>query len=32
MSNGSAVTVNLFNSLPFDMVKDLDSHLHAGLL
>ena len=23
MSNGSAVTVNLFNSLPFDMVKDL---------
>ena len=22
MSNGSAVTVNLFNSLPFDMVKD----------
>ena len=23
MSNGSAVTVNLFNNLPFDMVKDL---------
>ena len=23
MSNGSAVTVNLFNHLPFDMVKDL---------
>lgn len=23
MSNGSAVTVNLFNDLPFDMVKDL---------